>query len=140
MRLNGTGGTDAVSKDCAAIVKFAAGALRRGTRALPLECLADLSRMSYAVCMKTLTIRLPDSLLRELETESEARRVSKSDIVRERLAQSGASSRPPGKTWDRVKDILQQSWNTKEPGHGRRFYSPKKQKLAKIIRGKKLHR
>ena len=36
--------------------------------------------------MKTLTIRLPDVLVKRIEQESLARRVSKSDIVRERLA------------------------------------------------------
>jgi hypothetical protein len=36
--------------------------------------------------MKTLTIRLPAVLARRIEQEAIARRVSKSDIVRERLA------------------------------------------------------
>lgn len=43
--------------------------------------------------MKTLTIRLPDVLLKRLEQESLARCVSKSDIVRERLA-AVPSARP----------------------------------------------
>jgi Arc/MetJ-type ribon-helix-helix transcriptional regulator len=37
--------------------------------------------------VKTLTIRLPDSLAAQIEQESRARRVSKSDVVRERLRQ-----------------------------------------------------
>jgi hypothetical protein len=36
--------------------------------------------------MKSLTIRLPDVLAKRIEQESRARSVSKSDIVRERLA------------------------------------------------------
>jgi Arc/MetJ-type ribon-helix-helix transcriptional regulator len=36
--------------------------------------------------MKTLTIRLPEVLVKRIEREALARRVSKSDIVRERLA------------------------------------------------------
>jgi Arc/MetJ-type ribon-helix-helix transcriptional regulator len=36
--------------------------------------------------VKTLTVRLPDSLVSQIEHESQSRRVSKSDIVRERLA------------------------------------------------------
>ena len=36
--------------------------------------------------MKTLTIRLPEKLVQRIEQESLARRMSKSDIVRERLA------------------------------------------------------
>ena len=35
--------------------------------------------------MKTLTIRLPEPLSAEIEAESRSRRVSKSDVVRERL-------------------------------------------------------
>ena len=35
--------------------------------------------------MKTLTVRLPEPLAAEIEAESRGRRVSKSDIVRERL-------------------------------------------------------
>lgn len=35
--------------------------------------------------MKTLTVRLPEPLAAEIEAESRARRISKSDVVRERL-------------------------------------------------------
>jgi len=35
--------------------------------------------------MKTLTVRLPDEMVAEIAAESRARKVSKSDIVRERL-------------------------------------------------------
>ncbi|MGH7263992.1 MAG: ribbon-helix-helix protein, CopG family [Candidatus Rokuibacteriota bacterium] len=35
--------------------------------------------------MKTLTVRLPEALVADIEAESRARRRSKSDIVRERL-------------------------------------------------------
>lgn len=35
--------------------------------------------------MKTLTIRLPQPLIAEIEAESRGRRISKSDVVRERL-------------------------------------------------------
>jgi hypothetical protein len=35
--------------------------------------------------MKTLTVRLPTPLVVEIEAESRARRMSKSDVVRERL-------------------------------------------------------
>lgn len=41
--------------------------------------------------MKTLTIRVSDQLAAEIHAESRARRVSKSDVVRERL-ERGASS------------------------------------------------
>jgi Ribbon-helix-helix protein, copG family len=35
--------------------------------------------------MKTLTVRLPESLVAEIDAESRDRRMSKSDVVRERL-------------------------------------------------------
>jgi len=35
--------------------------------------------------MKSLTIRLPESLAAEIEAESRTRKVSRSDVVRERL-------------------------------------------------------
>jgi Arc/MetJ-type ribon-helix-helix transcriptional regulator len=36
--------------------------------------------------MKTLTVRLPDELATQIDRESRERRISKSDIVRERLS------------------------------------------------------
>jgi hypothetical protein len=51
--------------------------------------------------MKTLTIRLPDVLVKQIEQESQARRVSKSDIVRERLA-----ALPPARRAHPLADIL----------------------------------
>ena len=41
--------------------------------------------------MKTLTVRLPEPLVAEIEAESRGRRVSKSDIVRERLLRPAES-------------------------------------------------
>ena len=86
--------------------------------------------------MKTLTIRLPDVLAKRIEQESLARRVSKSDIVRERLDQP---TMPPLKD-GRIHDILEEGWAAKVPARSRPFRSLKKQKLAEIIRAKKLHR
>jgi Arc/MetJ-type ribon-helix-helix transcriptional regulator len=36
--------------------------------------------------MKTLSVRLPEALIAEIEAESRRRNVSKSDVVRERLS------------------------------------------------------
>ena len=38
--------------------------------------------------MKTLTVRLPEALVAEIEAESRGRNLSKSDVVRERLSVS----------------------------------------------------
>jgi Arc/MetJ-type ribon-helix-helix transcriptional regulator len=35
--------------------------------------------------MKTITVRLPEPMAAEIEAESQERRISKSDVVRERL-------------------------------------------------------
>ena len=84
--------------------------------------------------VKTLTIRLPDALAKRLERESLERRVSKSEIVRERLnlpttVQVGEGS---------LRDTLEATWSEKVPGRSPRFRSPRKQELADLIRAKKL--
>jgi Arc/MetJ-type ribon-helix-helix transcriptional regulator len=42
--------------------------------------------------MRTLTVRLPDALVAQIDAESRDRRISKSDVIRERL-QAGAETR-----------------------------------------------
>jgi hypothetical protein len=86
--------------------------------------------------MKTLTVRLPDVLAKRIEQESLTRRVSKSDIVRERLAKPTLL---PLKE-SGIRDILEEAWAAKVLPRPRRFRSPTKQKLAEVIRAKKLHR
>ena len=43
--------------------------------------------------MKTLTVRLPDSLAADIEEESRRRKVSKSDVIRDRLSLPSRSGR-----------------------------------------------
>jgi Arc/MetJ-type ribon-helix-helix transcriptional regulator len=90
--------------------------------------------------MKTLTVRLPDTLVAEIEREAQARRVSKSDVVRERLHQPRRAPASGGAMDELIGDILEESWKAKVPAGPPRFRSPKKQRLAEIIRAKKLHR
>lgn len=56
--------------------------------------------------MKTLTIRLPNALAAEIDQESRVRRVSKSDIVRERLNQPQHSRPMAGGMLDLAGDLL----------------------------------
>ncbi len=56
--------------------------------------------------MKTLTVRLPDALISQIEVESRRRRRSKSDIVRERLANAAASPRQRPATLDAIADLI----------------------------------
>ncbi|MCF6312861.1 MAG: ribbon-helix-helix domain-containing protein [Verrucomicrobiales bacterium] len=54
--------------------------------------------------MKTLTVEVPDPLLAEIEAAAQERRVSKSEIVRERLEQG---QKPTAVTlWERMHDLV----------------------------------
>ena len=53
--------------------------------------------------MKTLTVRLPDTLVADIETEARARKVSKSDIVRDRLA---SATPPQPASLDDIADVI----------------------------------
>jgi hypothetical protein len=55
--------------------------------------------------MKTLTVRLPDELVAQIDSESRARRVSKSDIVRERLSQSQSVPDPLASIADLIGSV-----------------------------------
>lgn len=100
---------------------------------------ARLPHFSYDRSMKTLTIRVPDFLIAEIERESKLRCVSKSDMVRERLHQTRLALPASGSMSDTIGDVLEECWVAKVPAGPPRFRSLKKQKLAAIIRAKKLH-
>jgi len=55
--------------------------------------------------MKTLTVRLPDALVSQIEVESRRRKLSKSDIVRERLSSPAAPTRGSA-TLDAIADLI----------------------------------
>ena len=56
--------------------------------------------------MKTLTVRLPDALAAQIEAESRRRKLSKSDVVRERLTGSNRSSRRRSALLDAIADVV----------------------------------
>ena len=56
--------------------------------------------------MKTLTVRLPEAVVAEIEAESRRRGVSKSDLVRERLTGGEKSRRRPPALLDAIADII----------------------------------
>ena len=85
--------------------------------------------------MKTLTVRLPDFLVTEIEHESRARSVSKSDVVRERLRQP---NRPAGKQGT-MRELLGDLIGSVE-GLPADLSGNKKKYLPGLIRAKKLHR
>jgi hypothetical protein len=53
--------------------------------------------------MKTLTVRLPEALVVQIEAESRRRKLSKSGVVRERLT---AEKRPRPAPLDAIADII----------------------------------
>jgi hypothetical protein len=55
--------------------------------------------------MKTLTVRLPKTLFADIEVESRARNISKSDVVRERLESAGKSPRTAARL-DAIADLI----------------------------------
>jgi hypothetical protein len=56
--------------------------------------------------MKTLTVRLPESLVAEIDAESRKRKLSKSDIVRERLHAGPRQGQPRSALLDSIADVI----------------------------------
>jgi hypothetical protein len=57
--------------------------------------------------MKTLTIKVSDSLFAEIASAAQIRKVPKSEIVRERLAQKPASAPAhQASLWSRMEDLV----------------------------------
>jgi Arc/MetJ-type ribon-helix-helix transcriptional regulator len=56
--------------------------------------------------MKTLTVRLPETLVAEIEAESRARRLSKSDVVRERLTAANGRQGSQPATLAAIADLI----------------------------------
>jgi Arc/MetJ-type ribon-helix-helix transcriptional regulator len=56
--------------------------------------------------MKTITVRLPESLVAEIEAESRARQVSRSDVVRERLQRAAKAPRRSSTSVEAIADLI----------------------------------
>lgn len=56
--------------------------------------------------MKTLTVRLPEALVANIESESRGRGLSKSDVVRERLQLVGQSPRRSSVAFEAIADLI----------------------------------
>ena len=56
--------------------------------------------------MKTLTVRLPEPLVADIEAESRGRRISKSDVVRERLQFASESAQRRAPTLGAIADLV----------------------------------
>jgi hypothetical protein len=64
---------------------------------------AGLANVYYDHPMKTLTVKLTDQLFEEITRAAEARKVAKSEIVRERLAQASPNS---PSLWSQMADLV----------------------------------
>jgi hypothetical protein len=81
---------------------------------------------------KTLSIRLPETLVAEIEAESRERKVSKSDIVRERLTLAPSSRSSQAAALEMIADVVgsvdglpsdlsaRKKWYLKATGYGRK--------------------
>jgi hypothetical protein len=56
--------------------------------------------------MKTLTVRLPETLVAQIEAESRERKLSKSDIVRERLSRAGPADQELPASYLAIADLI----------------------------------
>jgi Arc/MetJ-type ribon-helix-helix transcriptional regulator len=56
--------------------------------------------------MRTLTVRLPEAVVAQIEAESRRRKLSKSDVVRERLTRAEKSGRRQPALLDAIADII----------------------------------
>jgi hypothetical protein len=56
--------------------------------------------------MRFLTVRLPEALASEIEDESRRRKLSKSDVVRERLSREGRRGVSSGAPLDSIVDLI----------------------------------
>ncbi len=53
--------------------------------------------------LRTITVKLHDSTLADIESEARSRRMTRSDILRERLERSKTSR---GSVWDKMQDLV----------------------------------
>lgn len=106
------------------------GALSRGTGVRVLReghtCITSLS-------MKAINIRLPEPLIAEIEAESRARRISKSDVVRDRLRR--APVHPDTDPLANIRDLI-----GSVDGGRPDLSSRKKEHLRSLIGGQKHRR
>ncbi|HEX3942632.1 MAG TPA: CopG family transcriptional regulator [Rhizomicrobium sp.] len=82
--------------------------------------------------MKTVTVRLPETIADDLEAESRARMVSVSDVIRERLQQA---ARPRRNALDGIVDLIGSLDGLPED-----FSARKKHYLRATGYGRKRHR
>jgi len=71
-----------------------------------LHCLADLADPYFTSDMRTLTVRLSETLVAEIEAESRDRKISKSDVVREKLERARRRSPRTPRSLAAIADLI----------------------------------
>jgi Arc/MetJ-type ribon-helix-helix transcriptional regulator len=56
--------------------------------------------------MKTLTVRLPEALVAQIDAEARRRKLSKSDVVRERLSRRPTARKRQSSSLDAIADLI----------------------------------
>ena len=56
--------------------------------------------------MKSFTVRLPETLVADIEAESRGRKLSKSDVIRERLEAARHSRGRRAASWEAIADVV----------------------------------
>lgn len=87
--------------------------------------------------MKTLTVRLPEAMAAEIESESQAAGISKSDVVRRRLQGAPSRRRPSPAFFDLATDLIGSVDDERMP---RDLSARRKSYLEKRGYGKSRHR
>ena len=85
------------------------GALAKLTQGRPghaMLVLRTCQQRITSVNMRSLTVRLPEALVAQIEAESRERKLSKSDVVRERLTGTEKTHRPRPRTLDAIADLI----------------------------------
>ena len=82
--------------------------------------------------MKSFTVRLPESLVADIEAESRGRRISKSDVVRERLQLAPRKRRKRDASLDMFRDGVAVRRSRKQGSENQQF----KRSLQQINTGR----
>ena len=70
-----------------------------------MACIASLTLVYYIEGMTTLTVRLPEPLVAEIDAESTERGISRSEVVRERLTRAARPSKDNA-ALNRIADLI----------------------------------
>ena len=65
-----------------------------------------MTAVYYIGIMRSLTVRLPDQMVREIEAESRERNCAKSDVVRERLQRGAGPASSASARLNLIADLI----------------------------------